>query len=167
MTIPPVQPPSQPRPSRTRLLIVLGVVVIVVVAVGATILAYRPQNPLFVGPRPHTATVVEGQLNLLTSYYAANFTVPSGATQISVNVTFTAQGGSGNDIRFYAFTRDNFLRWTNHQAYVAIRETGQITSFNEVISLPSPGSYSVVYDNSFSTFSTKTVQTKATLTYLL
>ncbi len=156
-----------PSKSKNTALLVLGIVIVVIVVAGILLSAYVPRSPLFVGPRPQTVTIVNGQLNLQTTYYAANFTVPNGAQQIKVNITFTAQGGSGNDIKFFAFAREQFFNWANHKSYLAIRETGQITSLNEEISLPSSGSYSLVYDNSYSFFSTKTVQARATLTYLL
>lgn len=146
---------------------VVGVLLIIAIIVGGIIVAYKPQNPLGVGPRSQSVTVLNGQLNLFTSYYAANFTVPSGAQQIKISVAFTASGGSGNDIKFFVLTQEQFFKWANRQPYLAIRQTGQITSFNEDISLPSSGDYTLVYDNSFSFFTSKTVQTTATLTYLL
>ncbi len=155
-----------PQKRGRTLRIVLALVVLVAIVATVATLRQVPQSPLYAGPRTYTRTLVKGQINLGTSYYASNFTVPDGATQIRLMIDVTAQGGSGNDIKLHILTNDNFLRWRNGQPYVAVYETGQITTFNQTFNLPSPDSYSVVYDNSFSFFSSKTVTTTATLTYL-
>ncbi len=101
---------SVPR-TRSRTPITLGAVIALIVVVGGAVaLARVPQSPLYVGPRPYTQTVVDGQLDLGTSHYAANFTVPDRATQIRITTNFTARGGSGDDIKFYVLTSDNLLR---------------------------------------------------------
>jgi hypothetical protein len=99
------------------------------------------------------------------SYKYLRIDVPSDATDIFLSIYFIAKGGSGNDIRCYVMDQINFINWENgHQAY-AIYNSGQVTTAKDRVSLPGPGIYYIVFDNTFSAFSSKTVYYSITLSY--
>ncbi len=83
------------------------------------------------------------------------FAVPSGATNAHVTGSFTASGGSGNDIKVYV--DDSHAN--------ALYSSGQVSTGNFDVQLPAGFTYLLFLDNSFSTLSTKTVQVQATLSY--
>jgi hypothetical protein len=101
----------------------------------------------------------------IISYQYYQFTVPSGASDIQVSGTFTASGGSENDIKVYVLDITNFVNWKNGHTASTYYNGGQLTTGNISATLPSDGTYFLVYDNTFSVFSQKNVNTQATLSY--
>jgi zinc-ribbon domain len=101
---PTYQAPYQPTPKKSNTTLIIVVVVIAVVVVAA-IVGVLALGALFTAVNTRhsqtlvnqTVTVQPGQYN----YY--EFAVPSGATSVIVNGTFTASGGSGNDIQVLIF----------------------------------------------------------------
>ena len=104
-------------------------------------------------------TVSPGDYN----YYL--FSVPSGATQAHVKGFFTASGGSGNDIYLYIMDRIDFINWQNGHTVNVYYNSGKVTTDNFDIYIPSGQMYYLVFSNTFSTFSTKTVSATVTLIY--
>jgi hypothetical protein len=60
----------------------------------------------------------------------------------------------------------NFVNWQNGHQASAYYDSGQLTTGTISASLPSSGTYDLVYSNAFSTFSSKNVQTTVNLYYL-
>jgi hypothetical protein len=117
-------------------------------------------------PTRYVSNLVNGLLTVNAgSYEYYSFTVPSGASDIQVSGSFTASGGSGNDIRIYILDSTSFVNWKNGHSVSTYYNSGQMTTGTITATLPSGGTYYLVYDNTFSWFSQKNVNTWATLSY--
>ncbi len=174
----PTPQPTYPKKSHKVRNIVIGVVVLIIalVFVGAFVVALvnrSSSNTSLSGApsvcssifQPHSTDVVSGVVSVppgQSVYYT--FTVPSDATSATVHGSFTASGGSGNDIKVYIMDNTNFINWQNGHQANTYYNSGQVTTDQFSVSL-SPGTYYLVYDNTFSTFSAKNVQTTVTLSY--
>ena len=147
MTVSPA--PKKPFLSKPIIIVVIIVVVVVVavVAVLAANLALHP--PVSTSIVSNTITVGAGTTQKFT------FSVPDGASNAHVSGTFSAAGGSGNDIIVYV---DN--SYGN-----ALYNSGQVSTGNFNVNLSPSSNYSLVFDNTFSTVSSKTVTAQATLNY--
>ncbi len=117
-------------------------------------------------PSQHTVNIVHGPITVgANSYSNYTFTVPFFALEASVSGSFTASGGSGNNIKVYIMNQTNFTNWVyGHQSY-AYYISGLETSGTINASLPGWGTYYLVYDNTFSYGVPKNVQTTVNLTY--
>jgi hypothetical protein len=78
--------------------------------------------------------------------------------------SFRAAGGSGNDIKVLIMDPLNYENWANGHSVKVNYTSGQITVANIDVALPS-GTYYLVYSNRFSTFSSKSINTKVDLVY--
>ena len=164
----PYYPPPTPRPKSNTTLIILVVVIVVVIvgAVIATIIAIGTFTVLRTATMQHTANIVNGLITVPAGQYEYyQFAPPAGSTLISVSGSFTASGGSGNDIVVLVMDQTNFVNWQNGHTASAYYNSGQLTTGTITASLPSGGTYYLVYSNTFSGFSSKTVQTTADLSY--
>ncbi len=114
-----------------------------------------------------TTTVFSGSAAVNpNSYYYISFSVPSGAIDVALTGSLTAAGGSGNDVKVYVVDYSDFVNYENGHSFSAYYSTGQETAFNVNVGLPSgAGTYYVIFDNTFSIFSSKTVTGTLTLTY--
>jgi hypothetical protein len=121
---------SQPQPyyppaakSNTTLIIAIIIIVVVVVAVIGSIAVIAFYNFAATSSTstlrtPRSDNIVNGLITVQAggyNYYP--FTLAAGSTSISVSGSFTASGGSGNDIEVYVMDDTNFINWKNgHQA---------------------------------------------------
>ena len=87
--------------------------------------------------------------------------------------SFSASGGSGNDIEFLVFNESNYKKWkyemestTGSPASIpALYRSGRVTRDSFDISVSSTDTYYLVWSNHFSTFSNKAVKVQVYLTY--
>lgn len=84
--------------------------------------------------------------------------------------SFTASGGSGNDIEVFVLSQADFTNWQNGHSYSALYSSGRVTTAGFNVSLPTPSvgqtsDYHVVYSNTFSWISTKQVNTTVNLNW--
>ncbi len=134
--------------SRTRFLaILLGIILVAVVAGFAVNSLLHPRVTL---PVVNDVIVVNPGTN--QTFTAA---VPQGATNARLTGTFTASGGSGNDIKVYVLAGPGNLLYNS----------GQVSTGNIDVSLSSGLTYTLVFDNTFSAVSQKTVNASATLSF--
>jgi hypothetical protein len=92
--------------------------------------------------------------------------VPPGATGVQLQGSFTASGGSGNDVEVYVLPETDFVNWQNRHGAKTYYNSGKVTVGNLNLTLPSDaGSYYLVFDNRFSLLSQKSVRLNATFTY--
>ena len=113
-----------------------------------------------------TSNVVNGVITVgARNHQAYQFGVPADAYNAQISGTFTASGGSGNDIIVYVFDSTNYVNWENGHQSSAYYNSGQVTTDSFSINLPAGGTYYLVYDNSFSFLSSKNVNTQANLAY--
>jgi len=154
-TEPPVQ--SKSHAARNSAIIIV-ILFIAGISLGFWVTRNRPTH--------YVSNLVNGLLTINGgNYQYYQFTVPSGASDIHVSGTFTASGGSGNDIRIYVLDNTSFVNWKNGHSVSTYYNSGQMTTGSISATLPSDGTYYLVYDNTFSVFSQKNVNTRATLSY--
>jgi len=140
--------------------IVVASIIVLVVVVGGFWAGWWSR------PTRYVSNLVNGLLTINGGGYQwYQFTVPSGASDIQVSGSFTASGGSGNDIRIYILDSTSFVNWKNGHSVGTYYNSGQMTTGTISATLPSGETYYLVYDNTFSLFSQKNVNTWATLNY--
>lgn len=150
---------------------VIVVVVVLIIGISAGMMSGGGQGPSGTSSGPsyvtQSVTVFSGSAAVNPgSYYYVSFSVPSNAINVQLSGSLTAAGGIGNDVRVYVFDQTNFINWQNGHSASAYYSTGQETAFNINVRLPNgAGTYYVVFDNTFSIFSSKTVTGTITLTY--
>jgi len=84
------------------------------------------------------------------------FNVPANVTNAWVWGTFTAHGGTGNDIKVYIFDKTNLNYYNAGQKFNALYQSGQTTNATIRANIVCSGNYYLVLDNEFSV-SQKTV----------
>ncbi len=142
--------------------VAIALIIVVVIAVSAVTVVFL----LRAVPVSHTTQIVKGIATVYAgSYVDYPFTLPSDATSISVSGTFTASGGSGNDIKVYLFDSTDFGYYSYGGSFTTLYRSGQATTATISASLPTSGTYYLVLDNEFSSVSTKTVNIQASVTY--
>ena|SRR6476646_8548405 len=118
--------------------------------------------------QPRTEVLSNGAFALsATQYRYIRFEVPQNAGAVRVEGTFSASGGAGNDIESYVFSNDDFVNWQNRHRVHAFYNSGRVTQGTLEVSLPLAGTYYLVFNNNFSLFSAKTVQTSIRLHFNL
>lgn len=101
------------------------------------------------------------------SYSYVQFSVPADAANVSVTGHFTASGGTGNDIEAYILTADGFVNFQNGHQATNCYDSGRVTQGTVNVNLPSGAAqYYLVFNNSFSLLSSKSVQASVTLNYM-
>jgi len=119
-----------------------------------------------------TPTLVTQSMNLVNgvitvnagSFYDKPFTIGSGYQNVNVTGSFQASGGSGNDIEVYIFSDMDFTNWSNGHQASNVYDSGKMTVGN-ISAAMTAGSYHLVFNNNFSTFTSKQVSTNANLNY--
>jgi endogenous inhibitor of DNA gyrase (YacG/DUF329 family) len=160
-----------PRKSHTArnvgigLILLIGIIAIVLVASGIFANNGNSGNGPF-SPTQQTVNVVSGSVavNALT-HTDYSFTVPSGVSNPVLQGSFTASGGSGNDIKVYVMDQTDYVNWENGHQASTYYNSGQVTTGNIDVALSAGGTYYIVFDNTFSIFSSKTVSAQINLTY--
>jgi hypothetical protein len=159
-----------PPPKQSHALRNVGIMVIVGIIVLGVVLVlgfYGTGGGGGIFPSTHTVNIVNGLITvngLGYEYYP--FYVPSGATNVYVQGSFTASGGFGNDIEVLVMDSTDFINWQNGHQASAYYDSGQLTTSSFDVPLPSgPGTYYLVYSNTFSIISQKNVNTQANLSY--
>jgi len=122
-----------------------------------------------VTPQPRVMPLVDTAFTLNAAQGMHwNFTVPPNATDVRVEGTFTASGGTGNDVEVYLLNDDEFVNWQNRHAVNTLYNSGRMTqgTVNAVLP-PGPGAYHLVFNNKFSLISPKAVRASIRLHYSL
>src|ERR1035437_6271838 len=113
-----------------------------------------------------TSNLVNGAITVKAgSYYEVPFTITNAMTNSSVQGSFNASGGSGNDIIVLVFDDTSFFNWVNGHQATPIYNSGQLTTSNINASITTPGTYHLVFSNMFSLVTSKQVTTSVNLQY--
>lgn len=139
--------------NKTLLAVAVAIAVVVVAGLLAAFFMRENIHPL---STPIVMEIVNGNGNLTVdagSYEHYNFTVPSSAPTTTVQGTFTVSGGNGNTIKVYVMDGANFADWQNGLNASMYYDSGALSSGNVTATLPSAGTYYLVYDNRFSAVS--------------
>jgi hypothetical protein len=91
--------------------------------------------------------------------------VPPGAGSVHLRGSFIARGGMDDDIEAYVFSDEEFMNWQNSHSAETLYTSGKVTVGKFNINLPDSGTYYLVFDNTSSLFTQKTVRVNATLSY--
>jgi hypothetical protein len=117
-------------------------------------------------PTQHTTSIVQGSIiakSLKCRSY--NFSTKSDSYNNKISGHFQASGGSGNDIKVYVMTEDNYTNFLNGHTCATYFETGQITVSDIYANLPSGfHNFVLVFDNSFSVYTDKEINAIINLT---
>jgi hypothetical protein len=145
---------AQPTPKKPFLSkpVIIGLAIIAVVAavVIAGLVANQALHP------PFSASIVNKMITVSPgTTQKFTFSIPYGASNAHVSGTFSATGGSGNDIIVYV--SDSYG--------TTLYNSGQVSNGSFNVNLTPGSNYSLVFDNTFSTVSSKTVTAQATLNY--
>ena len=143
----------------------------IAIAAIVIILLFIVVNYTFRSSKP-TLLYSGGGLYILPSKFTeVDITVPYGK-DISLSIDFYVMESTnfvnwqtGGLIYCYIMNSGNFTNWENNQQAYFIFNSGQVTTAKAIISLPGPGTYYVVFDNTFSVFSYKIVNYTITLSY--
>jgi len=117
-----LSPPPEPKCSGVRTSIVLGLFVVLGLLAWSIInqqsnssnrsSAAQPVRPFVQEPQPRVMALVDTAFTLNAAQGTHwNFTVPANATDVRVEGTFTASGGTGNDVEVYLLNDDEFVNW--------------------------------------------------------
>jgi hypothetical protein len=137
----------------------IGAVSLLAAALSLVACHHAPQ------PTPHSDLIANTTFNVSAGswrYYTIDVTYVMLSPHLAG--TFTASGGSGNDIRVFVMTDTDYVNWSNGHAVYPEYSSGQLTTGSFDVYL-STGSYYLVYDNSFSSVSDKNVTTTVRLNY--
>lgn len=124
----------------------ISLIVIIIVVVGVVIASLSMQSP-----RVYTITIFNDQ-ETVNAYTPHPFSIPPGASNSSVSGTFTAQGGSDNDIKVYIIDSADFWNYTNNNDFSYLYYSGQIHTASFSVNLSS-GDYYLLLDNKFAALS--------------
>ena len=116
---------------------------------------------------PQNRNLVNGTITVKAGgYYDQSFTIDTGKMQNpSLSGSFTASGGSGNDIIVLVMDDMAFTNWVNGHQISTFYNSGKMTAGNIIANLANSGTYHLVYSNLFSTISTKNVTTNVNLSW--
>ena len=157
---------TQKKSHLIRNIAIAAIVIILLFIVVNYIVTYRSSTPTYRSSTPTTFTFSDTINIPPSSFEYLSINVPSSAKDATLSIYFIAQGGSGNDIRCYVMDPTSFVNWENNQqAYFFMYNSGQVTTAKATIILPGPGTYYIVFDNTFSVFSYKIVNYTITLSY--
>jgi len=127
-----------------------------------SVISYVKPSPVY---RTITVTIVDDTLVVEPGYYRYyQFSIPEEAGVVTVNGRFTTTGGEGNDIMVFIMTPDDFINWQNRHESRVYYQSGQKTVDSINVNL-APGTYYLVYSNTFSLVSNKVVKTNLSYSY--
>lgn len=148
-----------------------GFWIVVLLLLGAGILwaalsKSTPGTNSTVQPKDTTESLVTQPFTIEPEHYHyIRFVVPDGATNATVSGHFEATGGAGNDIEVFILDNDAFVNWQNNHSVSTYFNSGKVTQGTIQSQLPQPGSYYLVFSNTFSVVSNKAITTTAELRY--
>lgn len=100
-------------------------------------------------------------------YYHVSFSARiNGMRDVVMLGSFTASGGSGNDIIVLLLDDIAYTNWVNRHKVVVLYYSGQVTTDRINVPITASGKYHLVFSNRFSTISTKRVLTTIDLEWL-
>jgi hypothetical protein len=135
--------------SHLRKSIAITIIIVAIILISFVIVGYNYRFTIY--DESSSISIPPG------SYYYIMLYLSSFSSKFFLTISFKASGGAGNDIRCYVIDRTNFINWENgHQVY-AIYDSGKVTAAYDTIYLKGSGTYYIVFDNTFSVFSSKTV----------
>lgn len=155
------QPYQQaPKKSNTKIIIAVVVIIIVVVAALGAYAAYTFINTLPSQFSQKSLSIASGNYAVPAGhYYYFTFSLPVTATLITVNGTFSTLG----TIQTLVMDSSNFAGYKTSGSANYLYNSGSTTSGTILANLPGPGTYDLVYLNTYGY--NETFTTSATVYY--
>jgi hypothetical protein len=97
-------------------------------------------------------------------YQSLKFVITPQMKNARVSGRFQATGGSGNDLKALLTDEDGFLNYQNNHQARSYYSSGKVTADSIDVRL-APGTYYLVFDNSFSVISNKAFEANVNLEY--
>lgn len=144
----------------------IGIGIGIAVVIVALMIIGSGSNVHSLIPTQHHESIVNSMIRVGPGQYVYyTFSAPNGASNAVVSGTFTAGGGSGNDVRVYIMDDQNFINYKNDHQVNVYYSSGQETVGNINVNIPAGQTLYLVYDNTFSIVSSKEVTTNVGLTF--
>ena len=122
--------------------------------IGSSQSSQQQSNQYNANPSSSGSTIVSGEYNVSPGhYYPIQFTLASSAT---ITGCFSPTATLGNNIIVYVFDQANYAQYESGQASSAYYNSGKVASGSFNLQLGA-GTYYIVLDNTYATFSTKDV----------
>lgn len=118
-----------------------------------------------IAKQQHTETLHNPALSVNpTGFSYFKLDVPVNASDATLQGSFTASGGSGNDVEAYVMSEADYVNWQNGHAAKTYYNSGKVTVGTINVRVPTGTCY-LVFSNKFSLLSSKSVRVDGTLTY--
>ena len=138
-------------------------VLLMVALIGLSAASCGDNSSTVTGLLPRTLVVANGTIQVPAgswNYYQIN--ILGSMTNPHLSGTFTAHGGSGNDIVVLIMTDTEYTNWSNGHSVTPEYNSTQLTTSSFDVALPI-GMHYLIYNNTFSPLSVKTVDAFAQL----
>ena len=168
----PAQREQRPASRLSRIPLFIGILVLIGL-IGVWVQNWKTREALITNQnsqnsQPRLYTQVTGDKAFTIPANSTNsfiFDVPPGAYNVSIKGHFSATGGSGNDIIALLLTADDYENWLHGHNFQTLYNSGQVTQETVNVKLPDDaGKYYFVFNNKFSFFTPKAVQSNLTMT---
>jgi len=114
----------------------------------------------------HVMNIVNDTVSVSAGYHQAYpVTITSEMKNPMLVCSYKASGGTGNDIVVYIMDEANYINWKNGQQVSFYYNSGKSTTASFSVAMNALGTYYIVYDNAFSTVSSKNVVSRVDLKY--
>ena len=113
------------------------------------------------GHVPKSSNIIDGSIAVARdNYYHVSLSVDmSRMWDVTVSGSFTAYGGSGNDVEVLILNDVSSRNWINTDTVADLYHSGRVTTDTFDVPITASGAYHLVYRDKFSIISTKTVTT--------
>jgi len=109
-------------------------------------------------------TVIDREMTVIRGdFKEVHYLVPETARISRLQGSFTCKGGFYDDISFYVFTKDQYVRWYSHYPYKSLFKLEKKKEGKFEIPAVGGETYYFVFDNFFSTVSNKQVKLQVKL----
>lgn len=118
-------------------------------------------------PTQKSISILSGSIKVNPlSQSSYSFSVPNAVLNPVISGSFSVSGGSGNDINVYIMSSQDYSSWKNGNQVYPNYNSGRVSSGNINLQLSPGQAYYIIFDNTFSLISSKTVSGQITLTYI-
>jgi hypothetical protein len=109
-------------------------------------------------------SVIDRELTVIRGdFKEVHYLIPETAHQAKLQGSFTCKGGFYDDINFFVFTKDQYVRWYSHYSYKSLFKLDKKKEGKFEIPVTAGETYYFVFDNFFSTVSNKQVKIQVKL----
>jgi hypothetical protein len=109
-------------------------------------------------------TVIDRELTVIRGdFKEVHYLIPETVSRAKLKGSFTCKGGFYDDVNFFVFTKDQYVRWYSHYPHKSLFKLEKKKEGKFEISVAGGETYYLVFDNFFSTVSNKQVKLKVKL----